>query len=128
VSNTHHEISHHAKDPDKLRQYHLINRWHIDQYAYLLRKLRDMKEGEGSVLDNSMILFASALSDGNSHNPHKLPLVVAGRGGGRIAAGQHLVYTDDTPVANLYVSMLDAFGTPVDRFADSVGPLAGVLA
>ncbi|MDP9170311.1 MAG: DUF1552 domain-containing protein, partial [Acidobacteriota bacterium] len=127
VTNTHHETSHHAKDPEKLKQYYLINRWHVEQYAYLLRKLRDMKEGEKSVLDNSMVLFASALSDGNSHNPHKLPLVVAGRAGGRLATGQHLVNTDDTPAANLYVSMLDAFGTPVDRFADSTGPLPGVL-
>jgi Protein of unknown function (DUF1552). len=128
VSNTHHEISHHSKDPDKLHQYHLINRWHIDQYVYLLHKLKSMKEGERSVLDNSMVLFGSALSDGNSHNPHKLPLVLAGRAGGRIASGQHLVYTEDTPTANLYVSMLDAFGAPVDRFADSTGPLPGVLA
>jgi hypothetical protein len=75
-----------------------------------------------------MILFGSALSDGDSHNPHKLPLVLGGRGGGRIAAGQHLQYTDDTPLANLYVSMLDAFGAPVERFADSTGPLPGVLA
>lgn len=127
VTNTHHETSHHTKDPEKLKQYHLINRWHIEQYAYLLRKLKGMKEGEGTVLDNSMILFGSALSDGNSHNPHKLPLVLGGRGGGRIATGQHLVFPEDTPAANLYVSMLDAFGTPVERFADSTGPLAGVL-
>jgi hypothetical protein len=127
VSDSHHEISHHTKDPDKLRQYHLINRWHIDQYAYLLRKLRDMKEGDRSVLDNSMVLFGSALSDGNSHNPHKLPLVVGGRGGGRLATGQHLAYPVDTPLANLYVSMLEAFGAPVERFADSTGPLPGVL-
>ena len=128
VTDSHHEISHHSKNPDKLQQYDLINRWHVEQYAYLLRKLRDMKEGERSVLDNSMVLFGSALSDGNSHNPHKLPIVLAGRAGGRIATGQHLVYSDDTPAANLYVSMLDAFGTPVDRFADSTGPLPGVLA
>lgn len=128
VTNTHHEISHHSKDAEKLKQYHLINRWHIEQYAYLMRKLRDMKEGEKSILDNSMVLFASALSDGNSHNPHKLPLVLGGRGGGRIAAGQHLVYAEDTPTANLYMSMLDAFGSPVERFADSTGPLSGVLA
>ena len=127
VTNTHHETSHHSKDPEKLKQYHLINRWHIEQYAYLLRKLQNMKEGESTVLDNSMILFGSALSDGNSHNPHKLPLVLGGRGGGRIAAGQHLVFPEDTPAANLYVSMLDAFGTPVERFADSTGPLTGVL-
>jgi hypothetical protein len=128
VTDSHHEVSHHSKNPDKLRQYSLINRWHVDQYAYLLRKLRDMKEGEGTVLDNSMILFGSALSDGNSHNPHKLPLVLGGRAGGRLETGQHLVYADDTPAANLYMSMLDAFGTPVERFADSTGRLPGVLA
>ena len=127
VTDSHHEVSHHSKDPEKLRQYGLINRWHIEQYAYLMRKLRDMKEGEGTVLDNSMILFGSALSDGNSHNPHKLPLVLGGGGGGRIATGQHLVHTEDSPAANLYVSMLDAFGTPVERFADSTGPLSGLL-
>ena len=123
----HHDVSHHQKDPDKLRQYQLINSWHVEQYAYLMRRLREMKEGEGTVLDNSMILFASALSDGNSHNMHKLPIVLGGRGGGRIGAGRHLVYAEDSPLANLYVSMLDAFGTPVERFADSTGPLAGLL-
>ena len=87
-----------------------------------------MKEGEGTVLDNSMILFGAGLRDGDTHNPHNLPLVLGGRGGGRIASGQHLVYEKDTPLSNLYVSMLDAFGTPVERFADSTGPLAGVLA
>lgn len=128
VTDSHHEISHHSNNAEKLRQYAVINRWHVEQYGYLLRKLRGMKEGERTVLDNSMILFASALSDGNKHDPHRLPLVLAGRGGGRIASGQHLVYGEDSPVANLYVSMLDAFGTPVERFADSTGPLAGVLA
>jgi hypothetical protein len=128
VTDSHHEVSHHSNNPEKLRQYAVINRWHIEQYGYLLRKLRDMKEGERSVLDNSMILFASALSDGNKHDPHRLPMVLAGRGGGRLASGQHLVYSEDSPVANLYVSMLDAFGTPVERFADSTGPLPGVLA
>ena len=75
-----------------------------------------------------MILFGSGLRDGNKHDPRNLPIVVGGRAGGRLATGQHLVYTPDTPLANLYVSMLDAFGTPVERFADSTGPLPGVLA
>jgi len=127
VTAGHHDMSHHQKDPDKLRQYQLINRWHVEQYAYLMRKLRSMKEGDSNVLDNSMVLFASALSDGDSHSPHKLPLVLGGRGGGRIDTGQHLVYTEDSPLSNLYVSMLDAFGTPVERFADSTGKLAGLL-
>jgi hypothetical protein len=128
VTDIHHEVSHHSKDPEKLRQYAVINRWHIEQYGYLLRKLHAMKEGDRSVLDNSMILFGSALSDGNAHDPHRLPLVLAGKGGGRIATGQHLVYSEDSPCANLYVSMLEAFGTPVERFADSTGRLPGVLA
>jgi hypothetical protein len=128
VRGGHHDISHHQKDADKLRMYQLINRWHIEQYTYLLRKLRDMKEGEGTVLDNSMILFGAGLRDGDSHSPHNLPLVLAGKAGGRLATGQHLVYERDSPLADLYVSMLDAFGTPVERFADGTGPLAGVLA
>jgi hypothetical protein len=127
VSAGHHDVSHHQKDADKLRQYQIINQWHIDQFAYLLRKLDSMKEGDSTVLDNSMVLFASALSDGDRHDPHKLPLVLGGRAGGRIDSGQHLVYTEDTPCANLYVSMLDAFGLPVERFADSTGPLTGLL-
>lgn len=127
VSAGHHDVSHHQKDPDKLRQYHLITRWHVAQYAYLLRRLQSMKEGDSTVLDNSMIFFASALSDGDRHDPHKLPVLLGGRGGGRIDSGQHLVYTEDTQLSNLYVSMLDAFGTPVDRFGDSTGPLRGVL-
>jgi hypothetical protein len=128
VRGSHHDISHHQKDAEKLRMYQLINRWHIDQYAYLLRKLRGMKEGDGTVLDNSMILFGAGLRDGDRHDPHNLPVVAGGRGGGRLATGQHLVYGKDTPLANLYVAMLDAFGTPVDRFADSTGCLSGVLA
>jgi hypothetical protein len=82
VSAGHHDVSHHQKEEDKLRQYAIISRWHVEQYAYLLRRLSEMQEGDSTVLDNSMVLFASALSDGNSHNPHRLPVVVGGRGGG----------------------------------------------
>lgn len=128
VKGAHHEISHHQKDPEKLRQYQIINRWHIEQYAYLLRKLRGMREGEQTVLDNAVVVFGAGIRDGDRHDPHNLPVVVGGRGGGRIAAGQHLSFAQETPLANLYVSLLDAFGTPVERFADSTGRLPGVLA
>jgi hypothetical protein len=127
VRGGHHDISHHEDDPEKLRQYHLITKWHIEQYAYLLRRLRDMKEEESNVLDSSMILLGNELRDGNSHSPHNLPLVLAGRANGRIASGQHLVFERDSPIANLYTCMLDAFGAPVERFADSTGRLPGVL-
>lgn len=122
-----HEISHHEKEAAKLRQYQIINQWHVEQFAYLCKRLAAMKEGESSVLDNSMLLLGGGIRDGNAHNPHDLPLVLAGLGGGRIDAGQHLVYDKDSPLSNLYVSMLDAFGSPVERFADSTGPAKGVL-
>ena len=98
------------------------------QYAYLLRKLQGLKEGDGTVLDNSMVLFGSGLRDGNVHSPVNLPIVLGGRGGGRIASGQHILYPPDSPLSNLYVAMLQAFGAPVERFADSTGPARGVLA
>lgn len=128
VKGSHHSLSHHENKPDKMQQYQLIARWHIEQYAYLLRKLAAVGEGERSLLDNTMVLFGSDLRDGNKHDPKNLPIVLAGRAGGRLAVGQHLRYADDTPLSNLYVSMLDAFGSPVERFADSTGPLRGVLA
>jgi hypothetical protein len=128
VRGSHHGISHHQKNPEKLRMYQRINQWHVEQYAYLLRKLRGMKEGDGTVLDNCMILLGAGLRDGDRHDPHNLPIVLGGRGGGRLATGQHLVYGKDSPLSNLYVTMLDLFGTPVERFADSTGPLSGVLA
>lgn len=127
VKGGHHNLSHHMKDAENLRQYQLINKWHVAQYAYLLRKLREMKEGEQSILESSMVLFGSGLRDGDKHDPHNLPVLLGGRAGGRIATGQHLSYGPDSPLSNLYVSMLDAFGTPVERFADSTGPLPGLL-
>lgn len=127
VSAGHHDVSHHGKDETKLEQYYLITRWHAAQYAYLLEKLAGMQEGASTVLDNSMILFGSAISDGDRHSPHQLPLVLGGKGGHRINSGQHLVYPEDSQVSNLFVSMLDAFGTPVERFADSTGYLPGLL-
>jgi hypothetical protein len=128
VKGSHHSLSHHENKPDKMQQYQLIARWHIEQYAYLLRKLAAVREGERSLLDNTMVLFGSDLRDGNRHDPKNLPIVLAGRAGGRLATGQHLQYGGDTPLSNLYVSILDAFGSPVERFADSTGPLRGVLA
>jgi hypothetical protein len=128
VKGSHHALSHHQNKPDKMQQYQLIARWHVEQYAYLLRKLTSLREGERSVLDSAMVLFGSDLRDGNKHDPKDLPIVLAGRAGGRLAMGQHLRYAGDTPLANLFVSMLRAFGSPVERFADSTGPLQHVLA
>ena len=88
--------------------------------------MKQIREGEGTLLDHSMVLFGSALRDGNEHDPHDLPTVLAGRAGGTLSPGRHLVYGKDTPLCNLYVSMLDRVGAPVERFADSTGPLEGL--
>lgn len=121
VDGAHHSTSHHQEDADKMRQYQLINQWHVEQYAYLLNKLAAMPEGDGSVLDNSMILFLSGLRDGQKHDPRNLPVVLGGKGGGYFETGRHLKYAEDSPLSNLYMGMLEAFGTPVARFADSTG-------
>ena len=127
VTSGHHDVSHHGGKDEKLAEYKIINRWHVEQFVYLLDRLAKMREGESSVLRNSLVVFSSALSDGQKHDPHKLPVLLGGDGGGRISAGQHLVYAEDHPLADLYVSLLDAFGAPVERFADSTGTLRGLL-
>jgi hypothetical protein len=126
VSGGHHELSHHENDAEKLAQYQRITTWHIEQCAYVLDRMKEIREGEHSLLDNSMVLFGSALRDGNSHNPHNLPTVLAGRASGTLAPGRHLAYGKDTPLCNLYVSMLERIGASVERFADSTGPLPGL--
>ncbi len=126
VNGAFHEISHHGKDEAKLAQYEKINTWHIAQLAYLLEKMKGIKDGAGTLLDHSMVLFGSGISDGDKHNPHDLPLVLAGKGGGTIRPGRHLVFPKDSPLCNLYVSMLARLGAPVPSFADSTGELAGL--
>jgi hypothetical protein len=123
VHGGHHEISHHEKKDENLEQYKLINIWHVQQYAYLLEKLRSIKEGEGNLLDNSMIVFGAGMHDGNAHDPHNLPIVLGGRGGGTITTGRHLVYEKNTPLCNLWKSLLSRAGAPTDRLADSTGEL-----
>jgi hypothetical protein len=126
VKGAHHEMSHHENKEDKLEQYKRINTWHVAQTAYMLEKMDSIPEGEGTLLDNSMVLFGAGMRDGNAHNPHDLPVLLAGRAGGTLASGRHLVYPKNTPLCNLYQSMLRRMGTPVERFSDSTGELEGL--
>lgn len=127
VKGAHHSLSHHQSEEDKLKQYNLISQWHVAQYAYLLKRLDAIQEGDATLLDNSMILFGSGLKDGHSHSPRDLPILLGGRGGGKINTGRHIRYEKNTPLANLYVSMLNAFGRETEVFSDSRGKLEGVL-
>ena len=123
VSGGHHDMSHHENKDEKIHQYQEITRWHTEQLAYMLGKMRAIPEGDGTLLDNSMILFGSSISDGNRHDPNNLPLILAGSGGGAIKTGQHIQKPKDTPVCNLYLSMLQTMGVEADSFGDSSGPL-----
>jgi hypothetical protein len=126
VSGGHHQISHHENKPEKLEEYKRINTWHVQQLAYLLERMRSIEEGPGTLLDNSMVLFGAGMRDGNRHDPHNLPIILAGGGGGTIASGRHLVYEKRTPLCNLYRSLLGRIGAPVEQLADSTGELVGL--
>ena len=121
VSGGHHDMSHHEGKDEKIKSYEEITRWHCEQLAYLLGKLRSIPEGDGNLLDNSMILFGSSISDGNRHDPNNLPIILAGGAGGGIRTGQHVENRKNTPLCNLYVTMLNAMGVETDAFGDSTG-------
>ena len=103
-----------------------INRFHVEQLAYLLGKLKATREGPGTLLDNCMIVYGSGIGDGDRHNHDDLPILLAGKGGGTLKTGRHLRYARETPLMNLYLSLLDRAGVRVDSFGDSTGRLTGM--
>lgn len=127
VSDGHHDLSHHGNDEAKKQKIAKINRFHIAQFSYFLQKLKSIKEGDGTLLDNCMIVYGSGIGDGNRHNHDDLPVLVAGKGGGTIQPGRHIRYPKDTPMANLYLSMLDRVGVPTQRLGDSTGLLENLV-
>jgi hypothetical protein len=123
VRDGHHDLSHHQGDEEKLAKIAKINRFHTTQFAYFLEKLKSINEGDGTLLDNCMIVYGSGLGDGNRHNHDNLPVLVAGKGGGTIQTGRHVRMAKETPMTNLFLSVLDRVGAPVDRIGDSTGLL-----
>jgi len=127
VKENHHSSSHHGKDQVKLDSYKIITRWHVEQFVYLLTRLKSIKEGERTLLDNSMIMCGSACPTATATTQTISRSCWAAKAGGYIASGRHLAYTRDTPLCNLYVSMLSCMGVQVPRFGDSTGRLKGLL-
>jgi hypothetical protein len=128
VRGNHHSISHHMEKAEALEEYIRITAWHLEQYAYFLEKLRGIKEGDKTLLDNSMILFTSDLRDGNRHSPRNLPIVLAGKGGGKIKTGQNITFEKETPLANLYLTMLNVLNIEQEKFGDSTKVLSEIIA
>ncbi len=123
VPEGHHDLSHHGNNQAKQDKIAQINRFHMTQFAYFLEKLRSTPEGNGNLLDHSMVAYGSGNSDGNRHNHDDLPILLAGNGCGTIRTGRHIRYANNTPLNNLWLSMLDRIQTPVDRLGDSTGRL-----
>ncbi len=123
VPDGHHDLSHHGGSAEKQAKIRKINRFHTTQLAYFLEKLKAINEGERSLLDNSMILYGSGIGDGNAHNHDNLPILLAGRGGDTIQSGRHIRYEKETPLNNLFLSMLDRMESSVESLGDSTGRL-----
>jgi len=121
-----HAISHHMNVADSLQQYHLINRWHVSQYAYLLQRMDAVQEGERTLLDNSMVMIASDMWCGNRHECPKYPLILSGAAGGRIRTGRHIDFEGGS-MSRLFLSIAELMGAPLDGFGEADKPYGSEL-
>ena len=126
VPEGHHDLSHHGQDARKCAKIRAINRFHVEQYAYLIERLKAIPEGDGTLLDHSMIVYGSGISDGNSHSHADLPILVAGKGNGTLSPGRHVALPGETPLTNLHLSLLDRMNVHTPSFGDSTGRLAAI--
>jgi hypothetical protein len=123
VAEQHHAVSHHRNDPDLIVKKAKIDTYHVQLLAYFLTRLQSTKDGDGSLLDHSLILYGGGMGDGNLHRHFDLPCLLAGNLGGKLKTGYHLQYPDNTPMTNLLMTLLDKAGAPVEKLGDSTGPL-----
>ena len=121
VPDPHHPLSHHGDDPDKIARMSKINAFHVSLYAEYLEKLKNTPEGNGSLLDNSLILYGSGIGNPNVHDHTNLPIIVAGGSSGGMKGNRHIRYDKPTPLANLHLTLLDKVGVKIDSFGDSTG-------
>jgi hypothetical protein len=127
ITEGYHFLTHHAGDRTKIEKVRKIEKWYMERFARFLRTLDEMKDADGtSVLNNSMIVYGSAIGDGNRHNHDELPVVLAGNGGGTLTPGRHVKLKQSTPMTNLYTAMLDRMGVQAERIGDSTGRLEDV--
>jgi hypothetical protein len=124
VRDSFHILSHHSNNEDNKARFAVLNRYHTGLFAYFVEKLGKLPDGDGTLLDHSLVLYGSGMSDGNSHNHDPLPIVLAGGASGRLEGNRHLVQAEHTPMSNLLVALLGKLGCPEDRFGDSTEALA----
>jgi len=123
VRDSFHTLSHHSNNEDNKARFALINRYHVGLLAEFATKLSELPDGDGSLLDNALVMYGSGMSDGNSHNHDPLPIALLGHAGGTLEGNRHVVFPEKTNMSNLLLSLLDKLGTPQETFGDSTGPL-----
>ncbi len=126
IADGHHPLTHHRNDPALMEKVSQINTYHVQQFAGWVEKLKSIKEGDGSLLDNCMIVYGAGLNDGNRHNHEDLPTLLVGRGGNAFKPGRRIVSRRETPMSNLFLTMMDRMNVPVENFGDSTGRLSGL--
>jgi Protein of unknown function (DUF1552) len=126
ISDGHHPLTHHRNQEELMEKVARINCYHMQQFAQWIEKLKSVREGDRTLLDNSMIVYGAGLSDGNRHLHEDLPTLIAGRAGGSIKSGRRVVYRRETPMCNLFLTMMDRMGTRMDHFGDATGKLEGL--
>ena len=123
VPDSHHSLSHHQNDPVKLNKIGKINAFHMQQFAYFVDRMRGIEDGDGSLLDHSMLVYGAAISDGNAHLYDDLPIALLGGSAFGLKGGRHLRFPSDTPLSNLFLTLLDKLGVPTEQLGDSTGKL-----
>ena len=123
IPDDHHALSHHQNNPANIAKLVKIHRYHMGLFAYYLERLQSVREGDGNLLDKAVIMYGSALSDGNSHLHENLPVILVGGGGGRLTGNRHVRVPDLTPMTNLHLAVLDKLGVPIEKLGDSTGKL-----
>jgi hypothetical protein len=121
VSDSHHPLSHHENDPAKLDRLGQINLHHVKQFAHLVEKLKATPDGDGSLLDHSMLVYGAGISDSNTHFHDNLPIVLVGGAAGGLKGGRHIRYPKEVPLTNLWLTVLDKMGVPAEKMGDSTG-------
>jgi hypothetical protein len=118
-----HNLSHHSNDRGNMDRFARLNTYHMTKFAYFVERLKALPDGDGSLLDHSLVLYGSSLSDGNQHNFSPLPIVLAGHASGQLKGGRHLQFPKDTKMSNLLAAMLNKLNVPTEKFGDGTGVL-----
>ena len=119
----HHGVSHHGGNPTLQEKFTKINEHHVGELAYFIDRVSTLREGDGSLLDNSMIVYGGGMADGNAHAHADIPTLLFGKGGGTIDPGRHVICPNNTPICNLWLSLMNRMGVREERFGDSTGML-----